>query len=155
MIELDIEQKIVESLNNKIDDYDIQSSWAYTEDQVKSEKVSGKKGVISIYVQPMSHDDFSLPTVNLQGVLTIESRVEMCPTMKEVVETFNIIKKQFSYWHYNSVDFSDLFSTPEFYATELMLTSGDKVSFDKNSNCWVVTIGFKIRGTENFEVEEN
>ena len=87
--------------------------------------------------------------------MTIESRVEMCPTMKEVVDTFNIIKKQVSYWHYNSVGFSEICSTPEFYATELMLTSGDKVSFDKNSNCWVVTIGFKIRGTENFEVDGN
>ena len=118
---------------------------------MKEDEVSGKKGTISIYVQPMAHDDFSLPTVTLNGVVTIEARVEMCPSMKSMVGTFSALQKRLSAWHYKPLEFSEYFSTDEFYATELKLNSGDKVTFDRSTNCWLVTIGFTIRGSQNFE----
>ena len=148
LIEGQVESVIKAELENEIEDFEIVSSWLPSDSgTVKGERDTDAKGVISIFVQPRAHDSFSLPTVNLNGVVAIEARVEKCPTMREVSEVYEKILGRFDGWHHDATGFSETFSTPDFYATELMLTGGNQVTFDQSSRCWVLSLGFTIRGT--------
>lgn len=143
-----VESVIKAELEKEIGDFEIVSSWSPSDSgTVKGERNADAKGVISIYVQPRAHDSFSLPTVNLNGVVAIEARVERCPTMKEVSEVYGKILGKFDAWHYDAAGFSETFSSSDFYATELMLTGGNQVTFDQSQRCWVLSLGFTIRGT--------
>ncbi len=148
LIERQVESVVKTELEKDIRDFEIVSSWSPSDSgTVKGERDTDAKGVISIFVQPRAHDSFSLPTVNLNGVVTIEARVERCPTMREVSEVYGKILGKFDGWHFDASGFSETFSSPDFYATELMLTGGSQVAFDQSSRCWVLSLSFTIRGT--------
>ena len=148
LIERQVEDVIKAELEKDIEDFEIVSSWSPSDSgTVKGERAAEANGVISIFVQPRAHDSFSLPTVNLNGVVAIEARVEKCPTMKEVSETYEKVLNRFDGWHFDTSGFSETFSTSDFYATELMLTGGSQITFDSSSRCWVLSLSFTIRGT--------
>ena len=148
LIERQVENVIKAELEKEIEDFEIVSSWSPSDSgTVKGERDAEANGVISIFVQPRAHDSFSLPTVNLNGVVAIEARVEKCPTMKEVSEVYEKVLDRFDAWHYDASGFSETFSTSDFYATELMLTGGSQITFDQSQRCWVLSLGFTIRGT--------
>ena len=148
LIEGQVESVIKSSLEKEIEDFEIVSSWSPSDSgTVKGERNADANGTVSIFVQPRAHDSFSLPTVNLNGVVAIETRVEKCPTMREVSEVYEKILGKFDGWHYDAAGFSETFSSSDFYATELMLTGGSQVTFDQSSRCWVLSLSFTIRGT--------
>ena len=148
LIEGQVENVIKTELEKEIGDFEIVSSWSPSDSgTAKRERDTDAKGVISIFVQPRAHDSFSLPTVNLNGVVAIEARVEKCPTMTEVSEVYEKILGRFDGWHYDASGFSETFSTLDFYATELMLTGGSQITFDQSQRCWVISLGFTVRGT--------
>lgn len=150
MIELDLENKIKENLANVLsaDECEIVGSWSPVDvGCVKGETDKSAKCIVSIYVQPRQHDAFSLPTVTVSGSLAMEFRVEQCPTMFEVSQTYDKVLTYFDDLHFDAVGFSQAYSTNDFYATELMLNGGDKVIFDRQANTWVVSLNFIVKGT--------
>lgn len=148
LIERQVESVIKSELEKEVGDFEIVSSWSPSDSgTVKGERDAEANGTISIFIQPRAHDSFSLPTVNLNGVVAIEARVEKCPTMSEVSEVYEKTLGKFDGWHSDTTGFSGLFSTADFYATELMLTGGSQITFDQSSRCWVLSLGFTIRGT--------
>lgn len=152
MIEQDLENTLKENLSQILidDDCEIIGSWSpVSVGNVKGETKKDTKCIVSIYIQPRQHDNFSLPTVNISGTVAMEFRAEQCPTMKEVADTYDKVLTYFDNLHFKAVDFSDTYSNDKFYATELMLNGGDKVIFDRQSNTWIVSVNFTIRGTVN------
>ena len=135
---------------NRLEGCEIVGSWSPADaGKVKGEHDNTAKAIVSVYVHPRAHDAFSLPTVNIQCTIAIDARVEMCPTMAEVSEIYEVVLKLLDDWHYDGHAFSDAMSTEDFFATELALTGGDRVAYDGNRKCWVVSTSFNIRGTVN------
>lgn len=150
LIERELEEKLKDVIASQVTKCEIVGSWSpVSVGQVKGEHDKAAKAIISIYVQPREHDSFSLPTVNINGSIALEARVEMCPTMSEVSEIYETVLGILDDWHYNPDKFSDDMSTDDFYATEIKLSGGDKVTFDRNSNSWIVLMNFSIRGVVN------
>lgn len=152
LIERDIETKIKDKLVDVINDefVEVISSWQPSDsDSIKGENNKESHSIVSIFISPRTHDAFSLPTVNMNGMIALDCRVEQCPTMKEVSEIYEKISDLMDDWHYDATKFSEEISTDDFYATEIMLTGGDKVVFDRNQDVWTVSIGFTIRGNVN------
>ena len=105
LIERNIEQilkeKIAEALSE--DDFEIVGSWEPSDSSTfKGEHDVDSKGVVSIYVQPRSNDAFSLPTVNMSGVISLDCRAEQCPTMAEVSEVYEKISDMLDVWHFDA-----------------------------------------------------
>lgn len=104
--------------------------------------------MLSIFVSPRQHDSFSLPTVNIDGAIAIDFRVEKYPMMNGVATVFQAVQDKLDEWHYKGQEFSEIFSQENiFYATELKLTGGAKVTFDRQNGVWTVGLNFQIRGT--------
>lgn len=152
LIERYVEDKIKEELASQINKCEIVGSWAPANvGQVKGEHDKSAKATISIYIQPREHDSFSLPTVNVNGSIAIEARAEMCPTMAEVSEIYETVLGILDGWHYDANGFSEYMSSSDFYATEIKLNGGDKVTYDRNSQSWIVLMNFTIRGVVNHD----
>ena len=150
LIERQIEDTIKAALAEKLDGCEIVGSWSPADaGKVKGEHDKSAKAVVSVYMQPRAHDAFSLPTVNITGTIAIDARVEMCPTMAEVSEIYEAVLKLLDDWHYDGQAFSEALSTEDFFATELALTGGDRVTYDAAIRCWIVSTSFIIRGTVN------
>ena len=152
MIEQDLENILKDKLSQILinDDCEIIGSWSpVSVGNIKGETKKDAKCIVSIYIQPRQHDNFSLPTVNVSGTVAMQFRVEQCPTMKEVADTYDKVLTYFDDLHFDAVTFSDDFSSNSFFATEIMLNGGDKVIFDRTTNSWIVSINFVIRGNVN------
>lgn len=127
---------------------EIVGSWEPSDsNSFKGEHDASSIGVISLYIEPRSNDSFSLPTANFQGIISLDCRAEQCPTMAEVSEIYEKILDLLDGWHYDAGIFSHVLSSEKFFAAELKLDGGDKVTFDKGACVWNVTIRFTIRGT--------
>ena len=153
LIERQIEETIKAALAERLEGCEVVGSWSPADSgMVKGEHDNAAKAVVSVYVQPRAHDAFSLPTVNVRGIIAIDARVEMCPTMAEVSEIYEQLLKLLDDWHYDGQVFSEAISTGEFFGAELRLDGGDRVSYDANRRCWVVQTSFTIRGTVNHDL---
>lgn len=144
-VEAKIKDKLVEKLND--DNIEVASSWQPSDsDTFKGEKDKDAHSIVSIFISPRNHDAFSLPTVNMTGLIALDCRAEQCPTMAEVSQTYEKIVDLLDNWHFDALRFSEEISTDGFYATEIMLNGGDKVTYDRAKQIWTVTIAFVIRG---------
>lgn len=147
LIERQIEEKLIDAISNAIVDCEIVGSWTPVQSgTVKGESDREAKGNISIYVQPRSHDSFSLPSITLNGTIAVECRAEKCPTMAEVSEIYEQVLGLLTGWHNDPNGFSDYFSSDDFFATEIMLNGGSRVSYDRTNATWLVDTNFIIRG---------
>lgn len=133
LIERQIEEIIKSEIANVVSDCSIVGSWSPSDSGMIKTEFEDKtnKALISIFVEPRQHDSFSLPTVNISGTIAIDARCELCPTMQEVSEIFESIINLLNHWHYSTDEFSDTFSTDDFFATEIMLNGGSRVAFDR------------------------
>ena len=132
----------------KLADCEIVGSWSPADaGKVKGEHDNTAKAIVSVFIQPRAHDAFSLPTINVTGVIAIDARVEMCPTMAEVSEIYQEVLKLLDDWHFDGQSFSQAMSNEDFFAAELALNGGDRVFYDKDKRAWVVSNTFIIKGS--------
>lgn len=152
MVEQDLEQKMKDELGMVLDTNEVQivSSWSAKENEFNADQ----NCVLSIYISPRQHDSFSLPTVTIDGAIGIDFRLEKYPTMSGVSEVFQVVQDKLDDWHYDATEFSRVFSNDQFFATELKLSGGTRVSLDRSNGIWTVGLNFQIRGTV-FHTAEN
>ena len=151
LLEKNIELRMVNHLDTVLSGLNVEvvSSWEPSEEgKVKQEELRDKDALVSLFIQPRQHDEFSLPMVTMVGTLVIDARVETCPTMSEVSPLYNAVMSKFDEWHYNCDQFSRDISGEDFYAAALKLNGGNNITYNKDTSTWQVTLTFTIRGTE-------
>ena len=149
LIEKAIETKLKNALADKLTGCEVIGSWQPSDaGSVKGQHDNSAKAVVSVYVAPRQHDSFSLPTVNMSGAVSIDASAEMCPTMAEVSEIYDVVSTMFDGWHYDAQGFSQAMSIDgAFFAAEIRLDGGASVAYDKSQDIWTVSLNFTIRGT--------
>ena len=91
------------------------------------------------------HDNFTLPTVNMPGVVSITTRSEMDGDHEAIVEA---IAELFTGWHLDAEAMTEALSVDGvFYAAGLRMDGSSGKSFADNRAAWAEEITFTIRGT--------
>lgn len=115
---------------------------------VKGEADTAAKQIVAVGFGLRQHDDFTLPTVNIEGSISVSTRAEMCPTGAEHEEAVEAIAEKLTYWHYDGGVFSTAFSIANrFFAAELRMDGGTGKVYDAQHAAWTETISFTVRGT--------
>lgn len=155
MIEQALEAKVLAEIKHAIEAFDdkLQISVEYigarqpaAAGYVKAEKDSSADVFIAVAMGFRAHDAFSLPTINISGAVTISTRIEKNKNGAAHEDIMNILAKLFSAYHSDVDSFSETFSDPEFYATELRLDGGSGKSFDSARSAWTESFNFTVRG---------
>ena len=115
---------------------------------VKGEADTAAKQIVAVGFGLRQHDDFTLPTVNIEGSISVSTRAEMCPTGIEHEEAVEAIAEKLTAWHYDGSAFSTTFSIANrFFAAELRMDGGTGKVYDAQRAAWTETISFTVRGT--------
>lgn len=113
---------------------------------VKGERDHSAGVVISVNLGFRSHDNFSLPTINISGIVSVSTRVELNADGANHEAVMEKLATLFSDYHSEVEAFSEKFSSAEFYATELRLDGGTGKSYDSDNAAWSESFNFTIRG---------
>lgn len=115
---------------------------------VKGEADTAAKQIIAVAFGLRQHDNFTLPTVNIECGISISTRAEMCPTGIEHEEAVEAIAEKLTAWHYDGSAFSTAFSIyNQFFAAELRMDGGTGKVYDAQRAAWTESISFTVRGT--------
>lgn len=96
-----------------------------------------------------SHNEFSLPTVEVRGSVSVSTRAELDPTGEMHEEAVEGVIGIFDGWHFDAQGFSTAISTDEFFATELRLSGGSGKRYDEDKGAWIEDFEFTIIGSVN------
>lgn len=151
LIERELEETLVtalQSMSALADAEIIASHSAAAAGYVKSEADTAAKQIVAVGFGLRQHDDFTLPTVNIEGSISISTRAEMCPTGIEHEEAVEAIAEKLSAWHYDGGVFSTTLSiSGRFFAAELRMDGGTGKVYDAQRAAWTESISFTVRGT--------
>lgn len=115
---------------------------------VKGEADTAAKQIVAVGFGLRQHDDFTLPTVNIEGSVSVSTRAEMCPTGVEHEEALEAIAEKLTAWHYDGGAFSSVFSiSGRFFAAELRMDGGTGKTYDAQRAAWTESVSFTVRGT--------
>lgn len=151
LIERELEETLVtalQSMSALADAEIIASRSPAAAGYVKGEADTAAKQIVAVGFGLRQHDNFSLPTVNIEGGITVSTRAEMCPTGVEHEEAVEAIAEKLTAWHYDGSAFSTAFSiSGRFFAAELRMDGGTGKVYDAQHAAWTETISFTVRGT--------
>lgn len=115
---------------------------------VKGEADTAAKQIIAVAFGLRQHDSFTLPSVNIEGGISVCTRTDKCPTGIEHEEAVESIAEKLSAWHYDGNVFSTTFSiSGRFFAAELRMDGGTGKVYDAQRAAWTESISFTVRGT--------
>lgn len=105
--------------------------------------------IVVVSVGLRSHNEFSLPTIEVRGEISVSTRVELDPNGGKHEEAVEAIVGILDGWHFNGEAFSTAISTDDFYATELRLSGGTGKAYDEDKGAWIESFDFTIIGVVN------